>query len=152
MGSEMCIRDRASFGMILLLTRQGFEAETLDDFKGLNTRSPWFAAMMLIVMFSLAGLSPTVGFYAKLAVLQAAVGANMVWLAVVAVLFSLIGAYYYLRIVKLMYFDEPLDTKPILADTGSRVLLSANGVLLLLLGLVPGALMTICVAAMRTSI
>ena len=142
----------ASFGMILLLTRQGFEAETLDDFKGLNTRSPWFAAMMLIVMFSLAGLPPTVGFYAKLAVLQAAVGANMVWLAVVAVLFSLIGAYYYLRIVKLMYFDEPLDTKPILADTGSRVLLSANGVLLLLLGLVPGALMTICVAAMRTSI
>jgi NADH-quinone oxidoreductase subunit N len=142
----------ASFGMILVMSRKGFEAETLEDFKGLNARSPWFAAMMLIVMFSLAGLPPTVGFYAKLAVLQAAVGAHMVWLAVVAVTFSLIGAFYYLRVVKLMYFDEPLDTHALAVDPGSRVLLSANGVALLLLGLLPGTLMGMCVAAMRTSI
>jgi NADH-quinone oxidoreductase subunit N len=142
----------ASFGMVLLLSRQGFEADKLDDFKGLNARSPWFAGLMLLVMFSLAGIPPTVGFYAKLAVLQAAVGANMAWLAVVAVVFSLIGAFYYLRVVKLMYFDEPLDTKPLMADTGDRVLLSINGVALLFLGLLPGALMGLCVAAMRTSL
>jgi NADH-quinone oxidoreductase subunit N len=142
----------ASFGMVLLLARQGFEAQELEDFKGLNARSPWFAFVMLIIMFSLAGIPPTVGFYAKLAVLQAAVAANMAWLAVVAVVFSLIGAFYYLRIVKLMYFDEPLDTKPLLADTGDRVLLSANGLALLVLGILPGALMAACVAAMRTSL
>jgi len=142
----------ASFGMVLLLSRKGFEAEELDDFKGLNTRSPWFAGLMLLVMFSLAGIPPTVGFYAKLAVLQAAVAAHMAWLAVVAVVFSLIGAFYYLRVVKLMYFDEPLDTKPLAADTGTRVLLSVNGAVLLFLGLLPGALMTLCVTVMRTSI
>ena len=107
---------------------------------------------MLLVMFSLAGIPPTVGFYAKLAVLQAAVAAHMAWLAVVAVVFSLIGAFYYLRVVKLMYFDEPLDTKPLAADTGTRVLLSVNGAVLLFLGLLPGALMTLCVTVMRTSI
>ena len=142
----------ASFGMVLLLARQGFEADSLEDFKGLNTRSPWFAAMMLIIMFSLAGIPPTVGFYAKLAVLQAAVGAHMSWLAVVAVLFSLIGAFYYLRVVKLMYFDEPLDTKPLTADAATHTLLSLNGMLLLLLGLLPGALMGLCVVAMGNSL
>ena len=142
----------ASFGMVLLLARKGFEAENLEDFKGLNARSPWFAAIMLIIMFSLAGIPPTVGFYAKLAVLQAAVAAGKAWLAVVAVLFSLIGAFYYLRVVKLMYFEEPLDTKPLAADAGSRLLLSANGVALLVLGLLPGALMTLCVTAMRGSL
>ena len=142
----------ASFGMILVMTRRGFEAETLDDFKGLNTRSPWFAWMMLIVMFSLAGIPPTVGFYAKLSVLQAVVGAQMLWLAVVAVLFSFIGAFYYLRLVKLMFFDEPVDTAPLVADSGARVLLSANGLALLLLGLMPGALMTLCIGAMKASL
>ena len=142
----------ASFGMVLLLARKGFEAETLDDFKGLNARSPWFAAMMLLVMFSLAGIPPTVGFYAKLAVLEAAVAAKMVWLAVVAVMFSLIGAFYYLRVVKLMYFDAPLDTKPLAMDGGAQALLSINGIVLLFLGLLPGALMGLCVTAMRTSL
>ena len=99
--------------MILLLSRAGFEAEKLDDFKGLNQRSPWYAFVMLLLMFSLAGVPPTVGFYAKLAVLQAVVDAATSWLAVVAVLFSLIGAFYYLRVVKLMYFDAPTDTAPI---------------------------------------
>jgi len=138
--------------MVILLSRKGFEADNLDDFKGLNARSPWFAALMLIVMFSLAGIPPTMGFYAKLAVLQAAVAAHMSWLAVVAVVFSLIGAFYYLRVVKLMYFDEPLDTKPLAADTASHALLSLNGVALLLLGLLPGGLMGLCVVVMRTSL
>ena len=142
----------ASFGMIMVMTRRGFEAETLDDFRGLNTRAPWFAWMMLIVMFSLAGIPPTVGFYAKLSVLQAAVGAQMLWLAVVAVAFSLIGSFYYLRVVKLMFFDEPTDTAPLAVDPGARVLLSANGLALLLFGLMPGSLMTLCMSAMKASL
>ena len=97
--------------MVLLLSRAGFEADQLDDFKGLNQRSPWYAFLMLLTMFSLAGIPPTVGFYAKFAVIEAAVDVGLVWLAVVAVLASLIGAYYYLRIVKLMYFDDPVDTR-----------------------------------------
>ncbi len=100
----------ASFGMIMLLSREGFESDQLDDFKGLNQRSPWWAFIMLLVMFSLAGLPPTIGFYAKFMVIEAAVNEGFVWLAVVAVITSLIGAFYYLRIVKLMYFDEPVET------------------------------------------
>ena len=142
----------ASFGMILLMARKGFEAENLEDFKGLNTRNPWFAWLTLIIMFSLAGVPPTVGFYAKFAVLQAAVAANMVWLAVVAVVFSLIGAFYYLRVVKVMFMEEPTDTTPIMADTGARALLSINGAALLVLGLMPGGLLALCVAAMKASI
>ena len=103
--------------MILLLSRKGFEADTLDDLKGLNARSPWWAFVMLLVMFSLAGMPPTIGFYAKLLVLQAAVKAGFVWLAVVGVIAALIGAFYYLRIVKLMYFDEPVGP---LADRRAR--------------------------------
>ena len=94
------------FAMIILLSRAGFEADQLDDFKGLNERSPWFAFMMLILMFSMAGVPPTVGFYAKLSVLQAVIDIDMVWLAIVAVFFSIIGAFYYIRVVKLMYFDK----------------------------------------------
>ena len=113
----------------------GFEADQLDDFKGLNRRSPWWAFIMLLVMFSLAGVPPTVGFYAKFSVLQAAVEAGFTWLAVVAVLASLVGAFYYLRIVKLMYFDEPIDTAPIAARGDNQVLLSTNGLALLLFGI-----------------
>jgi NADH-quinone oxidoreductase subunit N len=103
-----------AFGMVLFLSRKGFDCENLDDFRGLNRRSPWFAFMMMLLMLSLAGLPPTVGFYAKLAVLQSAVAAGQIWLAVAAVVFSLVGAFYYLRIVKLMYFDEPRDTATVL--------------------------------------
>ena len=142
----------ASFGVILLMARKGFEADNIDDFRGLNTRNPWFAWMTLIVMFSLAGIPPTVGFYAKFAVLQAAVAANLVWLAVVAVLFSLIGAFYYLRIVKVMFMEEPTDHAPIAADSGARALLSINGFALLALGLAPGGLLALCAAAMKASI
>ena len=104
-----------TFGMIMLLSRAGHEAEQIDDFRGLARRSPWFAGVMAVFMFSLAGIPPTVGFYAKLAVLQALVSTNVpgcIWLAVVAVVLSLLGAYYYLRVVKVMYFDEPVDAAP----------------------------------------
>src|SRR5256714_2086416 len=122
-----------SFGMVVLLSRAGFEAERIEDFKGLNARSPWFAFIMLLLMFSLAGVPPTVGFYAKLAVLQAVLGAGRVWLAAVAVLFALVGTFYYIRIVKLMYFDEPQDAGRIDAKLDVGVLLSANGLAVLVL-------------------
>ncbi len=140
------------FGMILLLSRSGFEADQLDDFKGLNRRSPWLAFLMLLLMFSMAGVPPTVGFYAKLAVLQAVVEIGYVWLAVAAVLFSLIGAFYYLRIVKLMYFDTPHDTAPIVASPDARLILSANGLAVLALGILPQPLMAVCVHAIGISL
>ena len=139
------------FGMILLLSRAGFEADQLDDFRGLNRRSPWLAFLMLLLMFSMAGIPPAVGFYAKLAVLQAVVEIGYVWLAVVAVLFSLIGAFYYLRVVKLMYFDAPRDTAPIVASPDARLIMSANGLAVLALGILPQPLMAICVHAIGAS-
>jgi NADH-quinone oxidoreductase subunit N len=140
-----------SFGIVLLLSRSGFEADRLDDFKGLNQRSPWYALMMLLVMFSLAGIPPTVGFYAKFAVIEAAVDVGLVWLAVVAVLMSLIGAFYYLRIVKLMYFDDPVDQAPLESRFDTRVLLSLNGLALLFFGVFPQQLMGMCVVALTHS-
>jgi len=138
-----------SFGMLLYLSQKGFECENLEDLKGLNRHNPWYAFVMLLLMFSLAGVPPTVGFYAKLSVLSAAVNAGQVWLAVVAVVFSLIGAFYYLRIVKLMYFDEPKDAARAPGHAGMHVLLSANGLALLVLGLLPQPLMAICFAAIK---
>jgi NADH-quinone oxidoreductase subunit N len=140
-----------SFGMVLLLSRAGFEADQLDDFKGLNQRSPWYAFLMLLTMFSLAGIPPTVGFYAKFAVIEAAVDVGLVWLAVVAVLASLVGAYYYLRIVKLMYFDDPVDTAPLESRSDTRALLSIYGLALLLLGIFPQWLLGMCVVALTRS-
>jgi NADH-quinone oxidoreductase subunit N len=119
--------------------------------KGLNARSPWWAFMMLLAMFSLAGLPPTVGFYAKLLVLQAAVKAGFLWLAVVGVVAALIGAFYYLRIVKLMYFDEPLEVAPLVARGDTRLLLSANGLALLVLGILPQQLIGLCAIALTQS-
>jgi len=141
-----------SFGMIMLLSREGFEADTLNDFKGLNQRSPWLALMMMLLMFSMAGVPPTVGFYAKFSVLQAAVSAGYVSLAVIAVLFSLIGAFYYLRIVKLMYFDAPESHAPISIQPDSGLLISINGLALLVLGMLPGTLMSICAVAVQKSL
>jgi NADH-quinone oxidoreductase subunit N len=141
----------ASFGMIMLLSRQGFEADQLADFKGLNQRSPWWAFMTLLVMFSLAGIPPTVGFYAKFVVIQAAVDAGFVWLAVVAVVTSLIGAFYYLRVVKLMYFDDAADLAPIEARADNRWFLSANGLALLALGVFPQTLLGVCALALANS-
>ncbi|TWG86762.1 NADH-quinone oxidoreductase subunit N [Cupriavidus gilardii J11] len=141
-----------TFGIILLRTGKGFEAEQLDDLKGMSRKNPWFALLMLVMMFSLAGIPPTVGFYAKLAVLQAVVAAGMSWLAVVAVLFSLIGAFYYLRVVKLMYFDVPVGEEPLQATGGLRSLLSINGLVVVALGLFPAALMNLCYQAVRSTL
>jgi NADH-quinone oxidoreductase subunit N len=132
------------FGMIIVMSRAGFEADRLDDFKGLNERSPWFAFIMLILMFSMAGVPPFLGFWAKLEVLMEVVSAGMIWLAALAVAFSVVGAFYYLRVVKLMYFDEAIDAEPIEAGTDLRVMLSANGLAVLALGLYPSALMALC--------
>ena len=141
-----------SFGMVLLLSRQGFECENINDLKGLNRRSPWHAAIVLLLMFSLAGLPPLVGFYAKLGVLQAAINAGHLWIAVAAVLFSLVGAFYYLRVVKVVYFDEPDEQPAISATLGQRGVMSVNGALILILGLVPGGLMALCVSTIRSSL
>ena len=141
-----------SFAVIMLLSRSGFEAESLDDFKGLNQRSPWFAAIMMVLLLSLAGVPPMVGFFAKLTVLEAALASGHLWLVIVAVLLSLIGAYYYLRIVKLMYFDAPTDMSPIVADRGMQITLSANGIAVVLLGILPGTLMTACLQAVSQAL
>ncbi|HTM61130.1 MAG TPA: NADH-quinone oxidoreductase subunit NuoN [Burkholderiales bacterium] len=136
-----------SFGMLLFLSHAGFDCENLDDLKGLNRRHPWYAFLMMIIMFSLAGIPPTAGFYAKLAVFQAAVAADHVWLAVAAVLLSLVGAFYYLRVVKLMYFDDPVETTPVRQPRGAQVVMSLNGLFLLAFGILPQSLMAICVLA-----
>jgi len=135
------------FGIVLYMSRAGFEGDQLDDFRGLNQRSPWFAFMMLILMFSMAGVPPTVGFWAKLAVLGAVIDIDMVWLAVVAVAFSIIGLFYYLRIVKLMYFDEAADAQPLECGRDMQLALSTNGLAILVLGIYPAGLMSLCVGA-----
>jgi NADH-quinone oxidoreductase subunit N len=140
----------ATFGIILLLAREGFESEEISDLAGLNQRSPLFAGVMAICMFSLAGIPPLVGFYAKLAVLQALVGSGQVLyigMAIFAVMASLIGAFYYLRVVKVMYFDSPITATTVSAPTDVRVVLSINGALVLILGIVPGGLMSLCADA-----
>lgn len=136
-----------SFGMVVLLSRAGFEADNLDDFKGLSDRSPWFALMMLITLFSLAGVPPFLGFWAKLAVLQAAVDAGLLWLAVTGVILSVVGAFYYLRIIKLMYFDKPVDQAALNPNIDLRVALSINSLAVLVVGLYPSALLTLCGSA-----
>ncbi|CAD6553216.1 NADH-quinone oxidoreductase subunit N [Paraburkholderia kirstenboschensis] len=138
-----------AFGIVMQLARRDFEADTLDDLKGLNQRDAVFAFVMMAMMFSLAGVPPMVGFYAKLAVLEATINAGLTWLAVLAVITSLFGAFYYLRIVKLMYFDVSQDAAPISAGAGNRALLALNGVAVLLLGIVPGPLMTVCLRAIQ---
>ncbi len=142
----------ASFGVILLLAREGFESEEIADFAGLNQRSPLYAAIMAICLFSLAGIPPMVGFYAKLSVLQALVASGQalhIGLAVFAVIMSLIGAFYYLRVVKVMYFDEPITATTVAAPLDVRAVLSVNGLLVLVLGLVPGGLMALCAQAIQ---
>jgi NADH-quinone oxidoreductase subunit N len=136
-----------SFGILALISRKGFDAENLDDLKGLNERDSWYAAMMALLMFSMAGVPPTVGFMAKLLVLEAVVRIDLVWLAVVAVFFSIIGAFYYLRVVKVMYFDKPLTDAPLVTSGGVRVAMSVNGLAMLVLGLFPASLLALCQAA-----
>lgn len=139
----------AAFGVILGLSRSGFECENIDDLKGLNQRSPWFAFLMLLVMFSLAGVPPLFGFFAKLLVLQAAMQAGLLWLAIVGAVFAIIGLYYYLRVVKVMYFDKPIEGSQlhVQADAPLRVALSINCLALLVLGLYWGPLLSWCRSA-----
>jgi NADH-quinone oxidoreductase subunit N len=140
-----------SFGMILLLSRAGFEADTLEDFKGLNQKSKWYAFVMLILMFSLAGIPPTAGFFSKLFVLQAALDAGYTWLVVVALLLSVIGAFYYLRIVKLMYFDAPTGEITLERRMGTRWVLSGTAIATLFFGIVPAPLLNLCLNAISRS-
>ena len=141
-----------TFGLIMMLARAGHEAELISDFKGLGKRSPWFAIVMTILMFSLAGVPPMVGFIAKYAVLQAVANAGMVWLAVVAVMFSLIGAFYYLRIVKTIWFDEAADTSAISTPLDMRIIMSLNGVAIVVMGVIPGSLLAVCYTAMQATL
>ena len=134
------------FAMVIWLGRAGMEADRLDDFKGLNERNPWFAFMMLILMLSMAGVPPFVGFWAKWSVLREVIAADMTWLAVVAVLFSVIGLFYYLRVIQLMYFESPRDTAPVTALTDMKVVVSTNALAILALGVYPGALLKLCEA------
>ncbi len=136
-----------AFGMIIALSRMGFEADNLEDFKGLNQRSPWLAFMMLLFMASLAGFPPLVGFFAKWYVLKAAVDAGLLWLAVTAVVFAVIGAFYYLRLIKLMYMDDSDSQIELQPAIDLKILISANGVLMLLLGIFPGPLIALCAGA-----
>ena len=135
-----------AFGIIMLLARKGFEAENLDDFKGLNQRSPWFAFLMMILMLSMAGVPPTVGFWAKLAVLNMVVQMDMIWLALIAVFFSIIGVFYYLRVIKVMYFDDVVDDQPLTCGRDMQITLSSNALLVLALGLYPAGLMSLCLS------
>jgi NADH-quinone oxidoreductase subunit N len=137
-----------AFGVVILLSRSGFEAENIDDFKGLNDRSPWLAFLMMMIMMSMAGVPFLVGFYAKWVVLQAVVNIGLVWLAIVGVVFSVIGAFYYLRVVKCIYFDKPERNDAIEMSRDTEIVISVNGLLLMVLGLYPTALMTWCAAAL----
>ena len=141
-----------TFGVILLMARTGFEADNIEDFKGLNKRNPWFAGVMLMLMFSMAGIPFFIGFFAKFSVLQAVVAAGYIWLALIAVLFSLIGAFYYLRVVKVMYFDQPVDDTPLTAGLDMRILISANGLAVALLGMFPQVIMSLCAYALLRSL
>ncbi len=134
------------FGVIMLLARQGFEADNISDLTGLNQRSPWYAFIMMILMLSLAGVPPTVGFWAKLAVLNAVIDVDLIWMAIIAVFFSIIGIFYYLRIIKVMYFDDAVDTRPLECGRDMQIALSTNGLAILALGLYPAALMSLCVS------
>ena len=144
----------ASFGLIMLMTREGHECEQISDLKGLNRRSPWMAALLLLLMCSLTGLPPLVGFDAKLLILQTLLKSDRLWLAVVAVLFSLIGAFYYLRVIKVMYFDEPEAATPTIETVSwiPRSLIILNGLAVLVLGLMPNGLLVLCLQAMRATL
>jgi len=138
------IMSAAAFGAIVMLARNGFEADSIDDFKGLNARSPWMAGMVLLIMFSLAGVPPLLGFWAKLAVLRAAIGVDLVWLAIVAIVFAVIGAFYYLRVVKVMYFDAPSGQQISVRGGGLQALFAVNSLALLGLGLFWNPIMAWC--------
>ena len=136
-----------AFGLLVILSRIGYEVETIADFKGLNSRNPALACVMMIMMFSLAGVPPLVGFWAKVGVLQALIHANLVWLAALALMFAIVGAYYYIRVVKTMYFEEPDTNSALVVPKDMQIAISINGLVVLGLGMFPGALFELCKAA-----
>lgn len=137
----------AGFGLVILMSSQGMEIDSIEDLRGLNKRSPWLAFMMLIVLFSMAGIPPTVGFFTKLLVLKALIDVQLTWVAVVGLIFTVVGAYYYLRLVKIMYFDQPILSEQVIVSKGNQLLYSLNCLSLLYLGLFPGALIALCINA-----
>jgi NADH-quinone oxidoreductase subunit N len=140
-----------AFGMIVLLSRAGFEADLLDDLTGLNRRHPWYAFLLLLLMVSMAGVPPTIGFFAKLSVIQAVVEADLVWLAVLAVLFAVVGAFYYLRVIKIMYFDAPVEEpRPVEAAAGLRFVISTNACAMVLLLPFIGPIQEVCIRAIES--
>ena len=143
-----CLTSIAGFGVIIFMSRAGFECDKLDDFKGLWQRSPWVALMMLMTVMSMAGVPPFVGFWPKLEVIMAVINADkgLVWLAVTAMVFSIIGAFVYLRIAKVMFFDKPTSEEPIESDVAMTVTLSLNGLSMLGLGLFPAVILNYCIA------
>jgi NADH-quinone oxidoreductase subunit N len=141
-----------TFGTLMLLSRVGFDADNISDFKGLSKRSPWFALVMTVLLFSLAGVPPMMGFAAKFAVLNAVLATGQLWLTIFAVMFSLIGAFYYLRVVKTMWFDEPTDSAAIVAPADMKFVLSLNGAAILLLGALPGPLLATCFSVMHATL
>ena len=138
----------AAFGIVIILSRRGYEAENLSDFKGLNARSPWFALMMMFVMLSLTGIPPFVGFFGKLNVIDAALSSGQVGLAVLMVLASVVGAFYYLRVIWYMYFETAEDQAVLQANADTRLVISLNSIAVLVLGIVPGWLWSLCVAVL----
>ena len=138
----------AAFGLIVLMSRSGVEVDHIDDLKGLNKRNPWLAFMMMIVLFSMAGVPPTVGFFTKLLVLKALIDVHLTWVAILGLMFAVVGAFYYLRIVKVMYFDEPLKAAPVSLSRTTTLIFSANCLSLLYLGIFPGGLIGLCISAM----
>jgi NADH-quinone oxidoreductase subunit N len=138
------VMSMGAFGTLVLMSKAGFDAELFEDLRGLNARNPWLAFMMLVIMFSMAGIPPAVGFFAKMGVLDALIQVHLVWLAVLALLFAIIGAYYYLRVVKMMYFEEPDEVAPVVASREMWVAISLNGFLVLGLGIFPSTLIQVC--------
>ncbi len=136
-----------AFGLLVLMSRSGAEVEMVEDLCGLNKRSPWLAFMMMIILFSMAGVPPTVGFFAKLLVLKSLVDVNLIWVAVLGLVFAVIGSYYYLYIIKVMYFDEAKDKSPVFLPRTAAALFSANALSLLYFGIMPGALIALCIKA-----
>jgi len=136
-----------AFGVLVMMSGRGVEVQSLDDMKGLAQRDGWLAAMMSLIMFSMAGVPPAVGFMAKLLVLEAVISVGLVWLAIVAVVFSIVGAFYYLRVIKLIYFDPPATEAPLVSSGGARLAVTVNGLAILFLGMFPASLLTLCQAA-----
>ena len=132
------------FAMILLISKAGYEAEEISDFRGLNSRNPWLAFMLLVIMFSLAGIPPTVGFFAKLGVLEALIQVHNIWLPSIALLFAVIGSYYYIAVIKVMYFEEPEVHDHITIPLNMRIAISFNGLILLGYGLFPSSIIQLC--------